>query len=49
MIALKIVGLFFVVVGSFTINRLIGFEEPASVIGVIVAAGSYILLNVKGA
>lgn len=42
---MKILGLFVVVFGCVAINRALGFSDMATIVGCIVGAGSYILIN----
>lgn len=41
---MKIIGLFIVVFSCLAINLALGFSETAQMIGVVIGAGSYILL-----
>lgn len=43
---MKILGLFVVVFGCVAVSKLLGFSNEAMLVGTIVGAGSYILLNV---
>jgi len=42
---MKIIGLIIVVFGCVTINKYFGYSDEAMIIGTVVGAGSYILLN----
>lgn len=41
---MKIIGLFVVVFGCALINKALGFSDIASTIGVIIGAGSYLII-----
>lgn len=43
---MKIFRLFVVVFGCVAVNKLFGFSDEAMLVGTIVGASSYILLNV---
>lgn len=40
---MKILGLYVVVFGCLLVNRMIGFSDEASIVGVIIGVGTYIL------
>lgn len=42
---MRIIGLFVVVFGCFAVNRALGVSDMATIIGCVVGAGSYILIN----
>jgi hypothetical protein len=44
---MKIIGLFVVVFSIAIINKWLGFTDMASMIGVTIGAGLYLLLNIK--
>lgn len=42
---MKILGLFVVVFSVVIINKLLGFSDIATTIGVVIGAGSYIMMQ----
>jgi len=46
---MKVIGLFVVVFSIILIDRLLGMSDSATIVGVVVGAGVYILGNTKQA
>lgn len=44
---MKIIGLLIVVFGGLAVSRAMGFSENAQIIGVVVGAGTYILIQIN--
>lgn len=44
---MKIIGLFIVVFGGLAISRAMGFSEVAQLVGAVIGAGSYILIQLS--
>ena len=42
---MKILGLFFVVFGGLALSRALGFSEQAQLVGAVMGAGSYLLIQ----
>ncbi len=42
---MKIIGLFVVVFASLIISRLLGFSEMTSIVGAVIGAGTFILMQ----
>lgn len=44
---MKILGLFAVVFAIIFVDKMLGFSDMATMVGVVVGSGSYILMNLS--